>query len=78
MSLSKSLLLFIYIAGILCSHHAISHDTAVEDSNIPARRLRAAKRSHQLDSRDVKGCLKYDHELHYVDGRSSSPLNGLC
>ena len=33
------------------------------------RPLRAAKRIHGLDRRDVKGCLSHDHHLHYVDGK---------
>ena len=35
------------------------------------RPLRAAKRSHEIGKRDVKGCLSHGHHLHYVDGEDA-------
>ena len=43
---------------------------------LPGRSLMAAQRSdHGLRRRDVKGCLKADHQLHYVDGELRAPVD---
>ena len=46
----------------------IVRDEALDNTLLPKRQLKAAKRSHELGVRDVEGCLKYDHDLHYLDG----------
>jgi len=54
-------------ATLFTSVLALNYDGA-HDQVVPERKLRAAKRSHKLSSRQVKGCLSYDHQLHYLDG----------
>ena len=68
---------FIFANEALSLGNVIVRDLENGEAMVPERRLRAAKRSHEIGARDVKGCLRYDHDLHYLDGRSnrSSPLN---
>ena len=64
------LLYFLILANdILTLGHVIARDSELDASTLPERRLRAAKRNHDLGARDVKGCLRYDHNLHYLDGK---------
>ena len=53
----------------------IVRDGGPDDTLLPQRRLRAAKRSHELGARDVEDCLKYDHDLHYLDGKCEPLLS---
>lgn len=51
------------------SNGALQHDiAAIREPALPVRSLRAAKKTGKLSRRDVKGCLRYDHHLHYLDG----------
>lgn len=68
-----ALFFLIFANGILSLGSIIARDLEPEDTLLPERRLRAAKRSHELSGRDVKGCLRYDHNLHYLDGKRDSP-----
>ena len=64
------LLYFLIFANEVSSlDNIIVRDLEPGDTLLPQRRLRAAKRSHELGARDVKGCLRYDHNLHYLDGK---------
>ena len=60
-------LLFAY--GAFSLNNFIVRDGEPDDTLLPKRRLSAAIRSHELDTREVEGCLKYDHDLHYLDGK---------
>lgn len=66
-----SLLLYflLYASEALCLGNLIVRDVAADGTMPPKRRLSAAKRSHELGARDVGGCLRYDHDLHYLDGK---------
>ena len=55
--------------GVLSLNKFIVRDGEPDDTLLPKRRLSAALRSHELGTRDVEGCLKYDHDLHYLDGK---------
>ncbi|KAL9130521.1 MAG: hypothetical protein Q9175_007004, partial [Cornicularia normoerica] len=57
----------VFFNGVLSLANVIVRGLEPDDTLLPERRLRAAKRSHELGVRDVKGCLKYDHNLHYLD-----------
>ena len=59
----------LFTNGVFSLRNFIVRDGAPDDTMLPKRQLRAAKRSHELGARDVEGCLKYDHDLHYLDGR---------
>ena len=64
-----SLLCFLILANeVLSLSNVFVRDVEPADTVLPGRRLRAAKRRHELGIRDVKGCLQYDHNLHYLDG----------
>lgn len=72
------LLYFVLFANeALSLGNVIVRDLEPGDTMLPERRLRAAKRNHELGARDVKGCLQYNHNLHYLDGKYGypSPLN---
>lgn len=70
------LLYFLVFAnGVLSMANVIVRDVEADDTLLPERRLRAAKRSHELGARDVKGCLKYDYNLHYLDGEYGHSLS---
>lgn len=71
--LFHTFLLYIFILGnkVLSLSDVIVRDLEPADTMLPGRRLRAAKRTHELGIRDVKGCLQYDHHLHYLDGEFS-------
>ena len=64
--LSYSLL---FAHGVYGLKNLIVRDGEPDDTLLPKRRLTAAIRSHELGARDVQGCLKYDHNLHYLDGK---------
>lgn len=66
-----SLLLYflLYANEALCLGSLIVRDVEPDGTMPPKRRLSAAKRSHELGARDVEGCLRYDHDLHYLDGK---------
>ena len=67
------LLYFLLFANVvLSSGGLIARNVESGDLVQPERRLRAARRSHELGARDVEGCLKYDHNLHYLDGKYAS------
>lgn len=68
---------FIFSNTVLSLGNVVVRDLETDDALLPERRLRAAKRSQELGARDVKGCLQYDHNLHYLDGEydHSSLLN---
>ena len=59
----------IFANNVLSLGRVIVRDSSIDASTLPERRLRAAKRNHDLGARDVKGCLRYDHNLHYLDGK---------
>ena len=67
----------LFFNEILCFGNVIVRDFDPDKTMLPGRRLRAAKRSHELGPRDVKDCLKYEHSLHYLDGKQnrSSPVH---
>ena len=68
------LLYFVIFANeALSLDNVLVRDLGHEDAILPERRLRAVKRSHELGTRDVKGCLQYDHNLHYLDGKYGHP-----
>lgn len=61
----------------LCLVFSSLNDIGVHGSTIdvlatPERKLRAAKRNDKLSRREVKGCLRHDHELHYLDSKQST------
>ena len=62
------LYVFIFVNGVLSLANVVVRDSEPDEALL-GRRLRAAKRSHGLGARDVKSCLKYDHSLHYLDGK---------
>ena len=68
--LFHTFLLYFLVFGnkVLSLSNVIVRDLDLEDTVLPGRQLRAAKRSHELGIREVKGCLQYDHNLHYLDG----------
>lgn len=73
MALSLFLLYFLLCATeVLSLGNIIVRDLEPDDTMLSERRLRAAKRSHELGARDVKGFLQYDHNLHYLDGKYGS------
>ena len=59
----------IFASGSLSLNNVVVRDLGYDDTMMPERRLRAAKRSNQHSARDVEGCLKHDHDLHYLDGK---------
>lgn len=64
----------IFTNEVLSLGNVIVRGLEPDDTLLPERRLRAAKRGNELGARDVKGCLKYDHNLHYLDGKYKSSL----
>lgn len=62
------LLYFLILANEVLSLSNVIVRDLEPDTVLPGRQLRAAKRSHELGVREVKGCLQYDHNLHYLDG----------
>ena len=71
------LCLFLFANEILSLSNFVVRDAEPDDEILPGRRLRAAKRSHELGARDVEGCLRYEHNMDYLDGRydrSPSPF----
>ena len=72
--LFHSLLLYflIFASGALSLNNVVVRDLGYDDTMMPERHLRAAKRSNQLSARDVEGCLRHDHDLHYLDGKYDS------
>ena len=73
-TLHRFLLCFlIFASGVLSLDNVVVRDLGYDDKiTLPERRLRAAKRSIQLSARGVEGCLRYDHDLHYLDGEYDS------
>ena len=59
----------IFVNGVLSLANVVVRDSEPDEALQLGRRLRAAKRSDGLGARDVKSCLKYDHSLHYLDGK---------
>ena len=59
----------LFINEVFGSENFIVRDGRPDHTLLPKRRLSAAKRTHELGARGVEGCLKYDHDLHYLDGR---------
>ncbi|KAL9066955.1 MAG: hypothetical protein Q9161_007199 [Pseudevernia consocians] len=73
------LLYFLIFANEVSSlDNIIVRDLEPGDTLLPQRRLRAAKRSHELGARDVKGCLRYDHNLHYLDADTHGSTSQLA
>jgi len=69
--ISFSILLLISIVSfqpVLGSDGVFARDVALQDLAVTGRGLRAAQRGEKLGRRDVKGCLRHDHQLHYLDG----------
>ena len=60
---------FILVNGVLSLASVVVRDSEPDEALQLGRRLRAARRSDGLGARDVKSCLKYDHNLHYLDGK---------
>lgn len=58
----------LFMQGVLILANVAVRDPVSAGQGVPERRLSAAKRSDKLGRRNVKDCLRYDHELHYVDG----------
>ena len=62
------------LLSFIFANEGLSFDNgAISDGSlqgVPERRLRAAKKDHELAARDLKGCLSHEHHLHYVDGES--------
>ena len=74
----RSLLSF-WVACLLASaaeSWAVESDQTGLSRRVPARRLAAAHSNTPLKSRDTESALRHDHELHYIEGKSSDP-NGL-
>ena len=74
----RSLLQF-WVACLLASaaeSWAVESDQAGLSRRAPARRLAAAHFKMSLKSRDTDLALRHDHELHYIEGKSTDP-NGL-
>lgn len=72
------LLYFLIFANeVLSLASVMVRDLEPDDALLPERHMRAAKRINELGARDVRGCLQYDHKLHYLDGEydQSSLLN---
>ena len=65
---------FLFLLSLVFANKALAFRTGAE--GVPERRLTAAKRSHELGTRDLKGCLSHDHRLHYVDGEYDSQSLG--
>ena len=59
----------LFAPGVFSLKNFIVRDGEPDNALLPKRRLTAAVRSHELGARDVEGCLKYDHDLHYLDGK---------
>ena len=64
----------VHIKEVLSIDLVASRGNLLDDSLLARRQLKAATRSHEVNSRDVKGCLRYDHRLHYVDDLLSHQL----
>lgn len=60
---------------VLSLGNVIVRDLDPNETKLPERSLKAAKRSHELGPRDVKGCLRYDHNLDYLDGKFKHSLS---
>ncbi len=55
--------------------HAVG-GVALDGRMLPGRQLLAATRVHEPRARGLKGCLRYDHYLHYVnDVRTRDPVS---
>ena len=75
--LFHTLLLYFLLSAneVLSLGTYLAHDVGSGDTMLPKRQLSAARLSHELGARDVEGCLRYDHNLHYLDGKyDTSPL----
>lgn len=62
------LISFVWMQEVLSLASAAVGDPVSAGPGVAERRLSAAKRSDKLGRRNVKGCLRHDHELHYLDG----------
>ena len=60
---------FISVNAVLSLANVVIRNSDPDEAFQLGRRLRAARRSDGLGARDVKSCLKYDHNLHYLDGK---------
>ena len=60
---------FIFVNAVLSLAKVVVRDSEPDEALQFGRRLRAARRSDGLGARDVKSCLKIDHDLHYLDGK---------
>lgn len=58
----------LFMQGASSLTNVAVRDPVSAGQGVPERRLSAAKRSDKLSRRNVKDCLRYDHELHYLDG----------
>ena len=65
--------LFIFFNGVLSLANVVVRNSEPDEALQSGRRLRAARRIDGLGARDVKSCLKYDHSLHYLDGKRGLP-----
>ncbi len=53
-------------------------DVALDDVMLPRRQLLAATRVHEPRTRGLRGCLRYDHYLNYVDDvHTRDPVSSL-
>lgn len=57
------------VQGVLSVTNVAVRDSVSAWQGVPERRLSAAKRNDKLGRRNVKECLRHDHELHYLDGK---------
>jgi len=68
------LISIVCIQDVLSLTNVAVRDPVSAGQGVPERRLSAAKRTDKLGRRKVKDCLRYDHELHYLDGEYTHPL----
>ena len=71
----RSLLPF-WVACLLASaagSWAVESDQIGLSRGAPARRLAAAHSKMSIKSRDTESALRHDHELHYIEGKSTDP-----
>ncbi len=64
----------VFVQGVVSLTNVAVHDPVSAVQVVPGRRLTAAKRTDQLGRRDVSNYLRYQHELHYLDGEYVLPL----
>lgn len=72
------LLTIALVNGDLNLDKLVVRDLALGNTMLPKRQLRAATRVHEIKPRGIKGCLRSDHHLHYVDNvHTRDPFSSL-